>query len=154
MTYWRLVTDADQREIADLERELSEPATNPMTLKKRLARRLVSLYHGPDSAELAEKGFVQQHSERGVPDDMPDFYRSQVEKAMTEGSMKPIVIDFIVASGMAETRSAARRLVDQRAVRVDQRVVGTWDEEIDPGTLHVIKVGRKMMRYNPQPGPA
>ena len=61
-------------------------------------------------------------------------------------------VDFICASGIATTRSAARRLIEQGAVKLDDRPVTTWDEAVDPGTSHVLRAGRKIKRYRPVPG--
>jgi tyrosyl-tRNA synthetase len=144
------VTDAGDAEIASIERELGDPGTNPMAVKKRLAARIVRMFHGAEAAERAEQDFVQQFSRREVPDDIPAFYGDQVRGAMKAGLVKPIVIDFVVASGMAESRSAARRLVEQKAVRVDEGLVESWDREVDPEQAHVLRVGRKIMRYKPQ----
>jgi tyrosyl-tRNA synthetase len=107
------------------------------------------MYHGEDASDQAERDFETQFSRRGVPEDIEDFHELQVRRAMREGLKMPTVIDFAVASGIADTRGAARRLVEQKAVRVDEQLVERWDQEIDPSIEHVIRAGRKIKRYMP-----
>jgi len=148
-TYWKLVTDANPDELREVESLIADRSVNPMTIKKRLARRLVRMYHGEDASDQAERDFETQFSRRGVPEDIEDFHELQVRRAMREGLKMPTVIDFAVASGIADTRGAARRLVEQKAVRVDEQLVERWDQEIDPSIEHVFRAGRKIKRYMP-----
>jgi tyrosyl-tRNA synthetase len=150
-TYWILVTDAGADELATIERELADPKVNPMTIKKRLGERLVTMYHGADAATRARADFETQFSRREVPEHLEDFGTRQVEKAMG-GVAKPFIVEFAVASGMAESKSAARRLVQQGAVSLDGRRVERIDELVELDREHVLRVGRRMKRYRPSPG--
>src|SRR5882672_119344 len=60
--YFRLVTDATSQEVEEAARALQDPKTNPMAPKKALASRIVRMYHGPESAELAQADFEKQFS--------------------------------------------------------------------------------------------
>src|SRR5262245_20462756 len=142
--YWRLVSGADTDELAQVERELADPAVNPMMIKKRLGERIVSLYHGVEAAVRARKDFEAQFSRKEVPDDLEEFG----PEAISAGSRASIV-DLAVASGIASSRSAARRLVEQGAVDLDGVKVEAWDAPVDIGKAHILRIGRKMKRYVP-----
>ena len=146
--YWRLVTDADAVERADIDAALADGARNPMEIKKRLGHRIVRMYHGDDAAAAAQEAFAAQFSRREVPADLEEFGRSDLARVAKDASAATIV-DALVASGISDSRSAARRLVEQKAVRVDEALVESWDKAVDPGTTFVLRAGRKMKRYKP-----
>ena len=146
--YWRLVTDADAVERADIDAALADGTRNPMEIKKRLGHRIVRMYHGDDAAAAAQEAFAAQFSRREVPADLEEFGRSDLARVAKDASAATIV-DALVASGISDSRSAARRLVEQKAVRVDEALVESWDKAVDPGTTFVLRAGRKMKRYKP-----
>jgi tyrosyl-tRNA synthetase len=63
-----------------------------------------------------------------------------------------LIVDVLEASGLAESRSAARRLITQGAVSVDGKRVSDIHEGVDPAAVFVIRAGRKMKRVVPAPG--
>ena len=145
-TYWRLVTDADDAELREVERALREGKVNPMEVKKRLARRLVTMYHGVEQGLKAQESFESQFSRREVPDDVPEWR----PKA---GDLKSFGIkDFLVATGLAQSGSAAWRAVDQGAVAIDGVKVTDREHKIDPKSSFVLRVGRRMVRVKPAAG--
>ena len=143
--YWRLVSGASLEELGRVERELGNGAVNPMEVKKRLGEQIVGLYHGREAAARARRDFEAQFSRKEVPEDLEEF-------GLGERSVetRPSIVDFAVASGIAPSRSAARRLVEQGAVDLDGVRVEAWDTPIDPNTVHVLRVGRRMKRYVPE----
>jgi tyrosyl-tRNA synthetase len=148
-TFWRLVADLPESELRKIEVELADPDANPMTAKKKLGERIVGLYHGVDAASRARQDFEAQFSRRQVPDELEEFGREALTQAAADPA-RPVVIDYLVAGGMCASRSAGRRLVEQKAVRVDEQLVAAWDTGLDPGATYVIRAGRKMRRYVPR----
>ncbi len=146
--YWKLVTDADSAELARVTAALEDPTVNPMTVKKQLGHTIVRMYHGAAAADQARRDFELQFSKRGTPEHLEEFGRAPLAK-VAKDPRRPIVIEFAVASGICESRGAARRMVDQRAVRVDDQLVESWDLVIDPAQPHVLRIGRQMKRYRP-----
>jgi len=144
--YWRLVSGAAPDHLAAVEKELADPATHPMTMKKRLAQQIVTLYHGAEAADRARLDFEKQFSRKEIPDDLEEFTLDGGRQA------PPLIIDFAVASGIASSRSAARRLVEQGAVDLDGERISSWDAQVDPRKEHILRIGRKMKRYVPGPG--
>ena len=142
--YWRLVAEATEAELQAVERELADPGVNPMTVKKRLGLRIVTLYHGKESAERALRDFETQFSRREAPDSLPTW---------TPGVKGEVGIkDLLVLSGLAPSGSAAWRAVDQGAVSIDGVRI------TDRGYRHnllgpfVLRLGRKMIRVEAPTG--
>jgi len=48
--YFELATDVPNEELARIKRDLEDPEVNPRDLKRRLAREIVTLYHGREMA--------------------------------------------------------------------------------------------------------
>jgi tyrosyl-tRNA synthetase len=146
--YWRLVTDADESEIAAVERDLADSAVHPMSVKKRLAHRIARIYHGAAAADGAQCDFEAQFSRRETPEHLDEFGPADLAKALGHAPIAGIV-EILVASGIAVSKSAARRLVEQHAVSVDGGKVGSLDFPIDPGKSFVVRAGRQMKRFRP-----
>jgi tyrosyl-tRNA synthetase len=149
-TFWQLVTDADEDELRKVESDLADSSVNPMEVKKRLAERIVVMYYGADLAERARRDFDAQFSRRGVPENIEEFGREAVLER-SKGQVKHLpIVDFAVASGIAPSKTAARRLVEQGAVDLDGARVHSLDTAVDLDSTHILRIGRRMKRYVPR----
>ncbi|MCA1617517.1 MAG: tyrosine--tRNA ligase, partial [Acidobacteria bacterium] len=111
--------------------------------KRSVARSIVARYHGRDAARSAEEAFDRTFRERGLPEEIQE---TAIPSAwVKEGSV--YLPGMLAELGLAPSRSAARRLLEQGGVRVDgARVEG---EQIAPADLEgrVLQVGkRKFLR--------
>jgi tyrosyl-tRNA synthetase len=141
--YWRLVTDASDEELAQVRRDLEDRAVNPMTVKKRLAWRLVGMYGDPGRADQAQRDFEAQFGRREAPENLP-------VKVLPRGELG--IKDLLVLSGLATTGSAAWRAVDQGAVSIDgARVTDRRHVQPVQGPI-VVRLGRRMVRVEPAGG--
>ncbi|NLK86001.1 MAG: tyrosine--tRNA ligase [Clostridiaceae bacterium] len=113
--YFRLVTDVHPDEVDAMEKMLQSSKVNPRDLKMKLAREITGLYHGADAANQAEEGFVSVFQKKGVPDDIEDF---RLSKELCEGGSMDIP-GLLVKLGFCPSKSEARRLVAQGAVRIN-----------------------------------
>jgi tyrosyl-tRNA synthetase len=162
--YWTLVTDADEEKLAAVSRQLAlatDPGRfsaeeleqaggqpNPMIIKKDMARTIVRMYHGEAAAAAAQDDFEAQFSRRETPEHLEEFGPAELAKALGHAPNAGIV-EVLVASGIAASKSAARRLVEQRAVSVDGERVSGLDHPIDTGREFVLRAGRQMRRFRP-----
>ena len=109
--YYRLCTAVLVEEIDSLEAALGSGQEHPNVAKRRLAREIVSLYHGPDAAILAEEAFDRVFKHREMPEDIAEVRVQRIDPVYLPGLMKD--------AGLAPTASEARRLIDGGAVRID-----------------------------------
>jgi len=174
--YWSLVADRSAKESREVEADLglpageldrrglgwpggdgpvphstgprrgAEPRVNPMLVKKRLGERIVAMYHGAEAAARARGDFEAQFSRGEAPGHLEEFTGERL-RSLSKGPFS--IIDFAVASGVPASRSAARRLVEQGAVDLDGEPVRALDLKVDPDREHLLRMGRKMMRYRP-----
>jgi tyrosyl-tRNA synthetase len=113
--YARLCTTLHPREVDELEAEVAAGGARANQAKRRMAREVVTLYHGADEAAAAEERFTVVFSRREVPEDAP-------EQPLPAGD--PVHLPAaLVGAGLAASTSAARRDIDAGAVRIDGTVV-------------------------------
>ena len=102
--------------------------------KIRLAKEIVTIYHSADAATEEENYFVQTFSQKKAPANMPTH---DMKDAMA-------LIDVLHNAGLADSRSDARRKIEQGGVSVDdEKVTNTdmWIRKVNDGS--VIKVGKR-----------
>ena len=134
--YYELLTTATAEEIAAVK----SGAMHPMEAKKRLARTLVTEYHGAPAATRAEEYFESKHQRREIPASAP-VYRIAEDLWICE-LMKQLQF--------TPSTSEARRLVSQGAVRVDGRTITDVNFRFVPGEHKVLEVGkRRVARIEP-----
>jgi tyrosyl-tRNA synthetase len=138
--YFEVLTDAALAEIADLRHDLAAGSGNLMNWKKRLAREVVAQFHSPADADAAQVAFERQFQRRELPEEIPDF---AIDQAMN-------IVDFAVASGIASSKSEARRLMESGGVYVITE--GNKARVHDPATLinpdeaPIVQVGKLRFR--------
>ncbi len=76
LDYFTLVTDVPEEEIEETRRKLAERSVNPMDVKKRLAREIVSEMHGAEAAQKAEDAFERTFRLGQAPDKPVEFRMS------------------------------------------------------------------------------
>lgn len=141
--WFRLCTPVDPSEIEAVEKGLADGTLHPGEQKRRLAREIVALYHGEEAARAAEERFDAQFRRHEVPEDVPEVaIPAGIERG--EGGMVwlPRLLE---AVGMASSKSEARRLIEQGAVRLDGDVVRDPEAEFWRSQLEgrVLQVGRR-----------
>lgn len=134
LDFYRLVTRLGPDDIAALEAGLVNGELHPMDAKMRLAREIVSRYHGEEAAVQAEREFRRVFQRGDLPAEIPVYRpgRSQVN-----------VIDLLVEAGLAPSKSQARRLIDQGGVRIDGEPVGDIDLTVEVEEGIVVQVGKR-----------
>ena len=140
--YWRLVAEVEPPELERVMRELADDAVNPMTVKKRLAHRLASMYHGAEAADRAQRDFEAQFSRRETPESLPTWTPAQ------RGELG--IKDLLVGSGLAKSGSEAWRAVDQGAVSIDGVRITDRRHVQRLAAPIVVRLGRKMVRMVPK----
>ena len=142
--YFELLTDVPSDELDQIQHQLEEGSVNPMNLKRRLGRELVSLYHDEEKATVAEKQFDLIHKKKEVPEDIPEYSPD------TGDSGEVWIVHLITGAGLANSNSQARRLIQQGGVRIDGDKVEDFGLNIPIENEFVLQVGkRKFVRIIP-----
>jgi tyrosyl-tRNA synthetase len=131
--WFELVTRWTPSKIDELLEGVAQGQIHPMDAKKMLAWEIVSIFDGDEAAERAASRFERVHQKRELPKDMPSY----------EVMGPTNIVDIIHAAGFAQSKSAARRLIQQGAVRLGGESVVEIDEMVEPGGDQVLQVGKR-----------
>ena len=131
--YFTLAADADENLLNQVKKDLSDSSFNPRDSKRLLGRSLVELYYNRDLALQAEQHFDQVIVNKDNPDDMSEF---SLKKDMK-------IIEVLHSSDLVSSKSEARRLLNQGAIRIEGEKVSDMDMILYNGTEYIIKVGKR-----------
>lgn len=131
--YFILAADANTKTVSKVKKQLSDSSQNPRDIKRELAREIVQLYHGQNSAKEAEQYFDRVIVNKDAPDEM-----DQVEL-----SIDTQLIEVVTNEGLTSSKGEARRLIKQGAIRVDNEKITDESHILLKGKEVVIKVGKR-----------
>jgi len=109
----RLVTRWTPAEIAAMEKDLVSGKLHPRDAKMKLAFEICSIFYGEHKAAAAQEAFIRLFQQKDLPDEMPQ-YRLQAGQS---------VLDVLVAARMVGSKNEAKRLIEQKGVRLDGEIL-------------------------------
>ena len=130
--YLTIASDLPTEEVEEYERELTEGRVNPRDVKLKLAYDIVRQFHGAAAARQAEEEFIRVFSKRELPSEMETF---QLTAPMS-------IVDLLVATNFAPSKSEARRLIQQGGVKLNDEKIDQMDTMIPPRE-GILSVGRR-----------
>jgi len=135
--YYRLCTPLEVDEVDGIESGLAAGELHPNQVKRRLAREVVTLYHGGAAATEAEAAFDRVFKQHEIPADVPEVTLSLAEEVHLPAILKEL--------GLVDSNGEGRRMIDQGAVKVDGEPVaaGSYDLRSDVLAGRVIQVGKR-----------
>jgi tyrosyl-tRNA synthetase len=122
-SYYELVTDRAEDEIAALKKEVQSGKVHPMDIKMRLAEEVVSGFQGADAGRKAAEHFQRVFRDREAPQEAP-------VKKIPRGSAKKLTA-LLAELDLAPSKSEAERLIKQKGVEIDGALVEDFRKEID-----------------------
>lgn len=137
LQYFQLCTNLPLKEIKEMERELRRKEINPIEAKSRLAREIVTIYHGWEKAEEAEKEFNRVFREKKLPLKIPVI---QIKEK------KLNILELLTKTKLISSKSEAKRLILQKAVKINGVLKENWQEIIEIKKEMVIKVGKRRFK--------
>jgi len=134
--YFTYMTRVPMTDVLAYTKQL-ETGTNPRDVKLLLAKALVGMYHDAAAATAAEEHFVSVFSQGEQPLEM---LKVKVKAEPTE--LSAILVEIKAAA----SKSAAKRLIEQGAVRIDGAALTEPDALITPHDGMVVNVGKRTWR--------
>ena len=115
-----------------------EDGANPMQFKKLMAYEIVKLIKGEKEAEKAQEYFVKTIQKKELPEEVTPSLPPPIEITVDE---------FLVVEDMAESKSDARRKIDQGGVSIDGKII-KYPKLIINESFNgkIVKVGKKSFR--------
>lgn len=111
--------------------------SNPMQAKKQLAHQIVLELYGENEANQAQSFFESTFQQKQTPQDIS-----------TVSVTSKNIIDVLVESSLASSKSEAKRLVEQKGVKVNNEVVATMNYELSTNNSIVSVGSRKFVKVD------
>ncbi len=105
--YFELCTEVPPEETSGLA---------PREAKARLAREIVALWHGKGVSEKTEQEFNRVFQERQAPSEIQGFTMEQLPMSLS-------VTNLVFEIGFENSKSAARRLIEQGGIKIDGKTI-------------------------------
>ncbi len=120
---YELITKEQVEKVKEVELRL-KAGENPRNFKLDLAKSVVENFIGTEEAKAAEENFVKVFSKKQKPDEIPE--REVVAET---------IIDALVETKLVPSRSEAKRMVDQKGVKVNDKIIEDYEYQIKSGDL-------------------
>ena len=132
-SWFTLAVDAEDSYVDEISKKLDSNSMNPMELKRELARKIVAIYYDENKAIEAENHFNQVTVSKGIPDEIEEFKLTGDE----------LLVNIIADSGLLKSRSEARRMIKQSAVKIDGKTVSDIQYKVSSSLSFILKVGKR-----------
>lgn len=130
-----LLTEISLVEIANIQKEIAK-GENPMQFKKLMAFEIVKTIKGEKEAVGARDYFEKTVQHHEAPANMPKVH-------LTKKEQKINVVDLFMKAGLVQSKTDARRLIEQGGLSVDGAVVKSADLEVSVSDGSVLKKGKR-----------
>jgi len=132
--YFTLATCLPLFKIRQIDEQLSKKTVNPIEIKKKLAREIVTFYHSKEDSLNAEAEFKKVSQKGEIPTEIQTYSPKTENQLLT---------DAVVESGLAESKSQAKRLIQQGAVELDGEQILDSGAKISLKNGQILKVGKR-----------
>lgn len=140
VTYFELCTEVPMEEVRAIEEGLQAGRLHPRDVKRRLAREIVTVWHGPQAARAAEEEFDRVFTREELPSEIPEVY---VRPQDLDPDGRVAIVRLLRLVRLVVSNSEARRLVAQGGVSVDGRRVSDPEERVEVRSGLVVRVGKR-----------
>lgn len=135
LKYFTLVTDLTPAQLREVAARLATPQINPMTIKKELARTLVSMYHSTEAAQIAQSNFERIFSKKELPEDIPSV--------KLEANSRYSLVKLLTDHQLVASNGEARRLILQGGIKVNDEKVADINFELSEPGEYIVRVGKR-----------
>jgi len=139
---FEILTKYELEQIEEIKERLKK-GENPMILKKLLAFEITKDIKGEQEAENAQKYFENVFQKKNLNTDIP-------VKTVRQSNIN--ILDLIVQCEIANSKSQAKRLVEQNAVTINGEKITDWNKNIQVGSgSTILKCGKHVyqVKYIP-----
>ena len=131
--YYDLLSFRPLAEIAELRRSVAEGA-NPRDVKLALGAEIVSRFHGAAAGPAAREAFIAQFAQGQLPADIPEILIPVPAAGLSLAAI-------LKEAGLVGSNGEGNRMIDQKAVKVDQQKVEDRGLVLPVGATYLLQVG-------------
>ncbi len=140
LRYYELVTDVSMAEIAEMKKAMASGQANPRDFKVRLAKTVVTRFHGAAAGAAAVEEFERIFVNKGLPDEMPE---KELPLQRLTGEID--IATLLKELDLCPSTSEARRLIEGGGLEIGGEKIRTVKASLafKAGVDVVIKAGKK-----------
>jgi tyrosyl-tRNA synthetase len=117
--YIELVTDFSP----DKKNLLKTKVTHtPMETKKIIAHNIVQQFHSVEKADIAQNYFIETFSRKTLPAEIKEIEGDSIN-----------LVSFLVTNKLASSKSDARRLIEQKGIKINSETIENTDYTLKSG---------------------
>ena len=142
--YFELLTDLPEPELEHLTTSIEQHTENPMDFKKKLGIEMVSWFHSPEAAITANAEFERVVQRGQEPEEIPEVSIAEIANSIRDQNADGVlvdVLDLLVITFLAKSKSEARRLMSQNAIEIDGERASEETSFVRFGSI--IRAGRR-----------
>lgn len=132
--YFELTTDVSVEELAAIRSGLENGSLHPRDVKMRLAREIVTRFHGEEAAKAAEEHFKTVFQQGAVPENLPEI-------SLEAGTYW--IVKLLTDAGLCSSNGEARRMIQQGGVRLNSGKVSDVEAQIQVENGMILQVGKR-----------
>ena len=132
-SYWRLATRYSPEQIRELVAMVDGGIMHPKDAKLTLASEITDIFWGVDESKRAKAHFQNVFQAGDLPEDIDDY----------NVILNMSLVEVLVGCEFAGSRSSARRLIEQGAVKLDSvKILDVQAKLYDSGNV-ILQVGKR-----------
>jgi len=132
INYFTLATNLPMDKVGEYEKKLKN-GENPINIKKDLARQIVKELHSEHAADEAQKVFEKTVQNKELPEEIQPL-KINVSDNLT-------VSDVLVVQKVVQSHSEVKRLVEQKGISIDDKVIP--DPNVKPKKGQILRIGKR-----------
>ena len=129
--YFEVLSSISLKDLNALKKSAAENKTNPRDAKLDLGYEIVSRFYSDEIAEKSKNDFLSVFQQNKIPDEID----------LVEISQMPLP-NILKHVGFVKSTSEARRLIEQKALKIDDNVEESVNKVLEKGT-YLLKLGKK-----------
>jgi tyrosyl-tRNA synthetase len=137
--YGFLAADFTDEDLHEIEVAVQRGGPEAGEAKRKVARRVVAMYHGEEAVTDAEADFDRKFKEHQAPEEVPE---ASVPNDAIDGDV--VYLPRVLAElGLAASRSEARRLLSQGGVRINGDQISSEEIALTELRGALLQVGKR-----------
>ena len=134
--YFKLLSFKNEQEIAQLKNSVAE-GKNPKELKITLAKEIVARFHDLTASNHAHQEFEEQFTQRQIPKNI-----QEITIHADKNNNIPLA-NILKQSGLLPSTSEALRMIQQKAVKINNEIITANIEIHADGIFNIYQVGKR-----------
>ena len=129
--YYEVLSSISSNELKVLKQSATENKINPRDAKLNLGYEIVSRFYSDEIAEKSKNDFLSIFQQNKIPD--------EIDLVEIDSMPLPNILKHV---GFVKSTSEARRLIEQKALKIDDNVEESVNKILNQGT-YLLKLGKK-----------